>query len=74
VVVAPATGALLLVQGLVLGPGVAIALDNPVFNGLHVAVATLVFTGAFVLALQVWRHTMPAERGRRLVLEEARSS
>jgi heme A synthase len=71
---AAATGVLLLVQGFVLGPGVAITEDNPFFNGFHVAVATLVWTGAFLMALQAWRHSAPGERAARLVLEEARSS
>lgn len=71
---AAGTGVLLLVQGFVLGPGVAITDDNPFFNGFHVAVATLVWTGAFLMALQAWRHTLPPpERAGRLVLE-ARSS
>lgn len=66
-------GALLLIQGFALGPGVAISHENAIFNGFHVAVATLVWTGAFLVALITWRHTRPAEAGARLVLEEARS-
>ena len=68
-----ATGLLLLLQGFVLGPGVAITLENPFFNGLHVATATLVWTGAFVLALIASRHAGADAAGTRLVLEEVRS-
>lgn len=67
------TGLLLLVQGFVLGPGVAITEDNPFFNGFHVAIATLVFTGVFSIALTAWRYTLPAPAETRLVLEEAPS-
>ena len=70
-----ATAGLLLLQGFVLGPGVAITDENAVWNGLHVAVATGVWAGALTVAVLAVRHaagrmaSTPALR-----LEEARGT
>lgn len=66
---------LVLLQGLVLGPGVAISEENPYWNGLHVATATLVWIATLLVALLAARQTQAPDRaGSRLVLEEARSA
>lgn len=64
---------LILVQGLVLGPGVAIGQENPYWNGLHVATATLVWITTLLVALIAARHTPAPDRRGRLVLDEVRS-
>ena len=67
-----ATVALMLVQGLVLGPGVAITQNNAFWEGFHVAVATLVWAGALTLAVLAIRHTpRRTQAASALRLEEA---
>jgi heme A synthase len=71
---AAASAALIALQGLVLGPGVAISQENPYWDGLHVATATLVWVATLLVGLIAARHTRAPDRSRRLVLEEARQA
>ena len=71
---AQGSAGLILFQGLVLGPGVAISQENPYWNGLHVATATLVWIATLLVALIAARHTRAPARPARLILEEARTA
>lgn len=68
------SGLIVALQGLILGPGVAITHDNPYWNGLHVATATLLWIAVLLLALVAARQAQPHMPAGRLTLSEARSA